>query len=141
MNCQLCQKESDAYFEGKLPEDMKTQVESHLLLCADCAGSYRLFSIADSVMNNEKEMSPDIDLAIRVMACLEKIESSETHEVQLFRHVLRPAIIAASLAAAIFSGVIVGNIYRPAYSMNKIPVELALINDATIESLDLLSTE
>ena len=38
MNCQLCQKELDAYRDGKLPRDMMTQVESHLKACEACAG-------------------------------------------------------------------------------------------------------
>jgi len=54
---------------------------------------------------------------------------------------LRSAIIATSLAAAIFFGVIMGNIYKPSSSAKAIPVELALINDATIESVDVLSNE
>jgi hypothetical protein len=45
------------------------------------------------------------------------------------------------LAAAIFFGVTIGNIYKPAGSGNTIPVELALIDDAAIESVDILSNE
>ena len=36
MNCQLCQKELDAYHGGRLSGDMRTQVEAHLKLCAEC---------------------------------------------------------------------------------------------------------
>ena len=37
MNCQLCQKELDAYREGRLSDDMRTQVEAHLqALCRMC---------------------------------------------------------------------------------------------------------
>ena len=59
MNCQLCQKESDAYREGRLPGDMKTQVEAHLRICIKCSESYQLQTLADKVINHEKELLSD----------------------------------------------------------------------------------
>jgi hypothetical protein len=45
------------------------------------------------------------------------------------------------MAAAIFFGIVLGNLSRPATSREKLPVELALIDDATIESVYTLSNE
>lgn len=75
------------------------------------------------------------------MAQIENLETSRNRVIPAYMRALRPAVITTSLAAAIFLGVIMGNIYKPSSSAKAIPVELALINDATIESVDILSNE
>lgn len=141
MNCQLCQKELDAYRDGKLPHDMRTQVESHLNVCETCSGIYRLQVFADKVMDQEKELQSDSFLATRVMAYVENLEDSGYKTATLFIRVLRPVLVTASMAAAIFIGIILGNLSRPVTDREKIPVELALIDDAAIESVDILTNE
>lgn len=141
MNCQLCQKESDAYREGRLPADTRTQVETHLGVCKKCAESYKLQTLAERIIKKEKELLPNPFLQTRIMAQIENLETARNRAIQTYMRALRPAIIATSLAAAIFFGVIMGNIYKPSSSAKAIPVELALINDATIESVDVLSNE
>ena len=76
MNCQLCQKLLDAYRDGKLSNDMRTQVEAHLKLCAECAESYRIQLLADRVINQEKEIHPDNYLTARIMARIENPEET-----------------------------------------------------------------
>ena len=141
MNCQLCQKELDAYREGRLPADTRTQVEAHLGVCKKCAESYKLLTLAERVINKEKELLPNPFLQTRIMAQIENLETSRNRVIPTYIRALRPAVITTSLAAAIFLGVIMGNIYKPSSSAKAIPVELALINDATIESVDILSNE
>lgn len=141
MNCQLCQKELDAFGEGKLPRDIMTQVESHLKGCETCAGMYKLQILAAKVMNQEKELQPDPFLATRIMASIENLENSEYKPVTLFKRMLKPVVITVSMAAAIFFGIMLGNLSRPATYRETIPVELALIDDATIESVNILSNE
>ncbi len=140
MNCQLCQKELDAYREGKLPRDMKTQVESHLKTCATCSGIYRLQILADKVMDQEKDLQSDPFLATRVMASIENLEDSDKPGTAFIR-ILKPVLITVSMAAAIFFGIMLGNLSRPVTDREKIPVELALIDDAAIESVNILSNE
>ncbi|MFZ0282180.1 MAG: zf-HC2 domain-containing protein [Bacteroidales bacterium] len=140
MNCQLCQKDLDAYREGKLPRDMKTQVESHLRTCETCSGIYQLQILADKVMDQEKELQSDQFLATRVMAGIENPEDYKYRGAALIR-LLRPVLYTVSMAAAILSGIMFGNLSRPATNREKIPVELALINDAAIESVNILLNE
>jgi hypothetical protein len=45
------------------------------------------------------------------------------------------------MAAAIFLGVIIGNIYKPSARVLPRPVELALIDDVAIEAVDILTYE
>lgn len=141
MNCQLCQKELDAYREGRLPTDTLAQVEIHLEVCKKCAEIYNLQTLAERIINKEKELLPNPFLQTRIMAQIENLETSHYRAIPTYIRVLRQAIIATSLAAAIFSGVMMGSIYKPAGNGKATPVELALINDATIESVDFLSNE
>lgn len=141
MNCQLCQKNMDAYQEGRLPAGMKTQVEAHLRACEKCAESYSLQKLAERIMIQEKEMQSNPFLATRILARIEDLESSGDKTIPLYKRVLRPVIISASLAAAILYGVMIGNIYQPSPKIDPIPLELALIDDSAIESVNVLSNE
>jgi hypothetical protein len=141
MNCQLCQKESEKYREGSLSDDLRIQVESHLKRCNNCAESYRIQSIADSVINLEKAYEPKNDLTSRIMGRIETLEDTDYKMTNPFMRVLQPALIITSIAAAIFIGVLIGNIYKPSGTVISRPVELSLIDDATIESVNILSNE
>jgi predicted anti-sigma-YlaC factor YlaD len=141
MNCQSCQKESDKYREGKLSDDLRIQVESHLKLCSDCAESFRIQAMADNIINNERAIEPENDLTARIMERIERLEVNDYKITNSFMRVLQPALIITSIAATIFIGVLIGNIYKPAGTVISRPVELSLIDDATIESIDILSNE
>jgi len=141
MNCQLCQKELEAYRDGKLPGHLKTQVESHLNSCVTCSGIYRLESLADKVIDQEKELLPDPFIATRVMAFVDSLEDSRNKSGTVFSRVLKPVMVTVSMAAAIFFGILLGNLTLPVTDNRTIPVELALIDDATIESVNILSNE
>jgi predicted anti-sigma-YlaC factor YlaD len=141
MNCQLCQEELDAYLKGRLPGDIKTQVEEHLQHCTDCTENYNLQSLAEKIINREKGISPDLSLTDRIMRQIENPEAAVHKTIPPFRRVLRPALIITSMAAAIFLGVLIGNIYKPSVIILPRPVELALIDDVAIEAVDILSNE
>ena len=139
MNCQLCQKELDAYCLGNLPGNIRTQVETHLKGCKSCASDFAQIQLLNRVINEEREIQSNPFLITRIM---EGIESSsvETPAYQpVFMKVLRPAIITISLAAAVFAGVLLGNFANT--SPNTIPAELAMMDDMAIESVSMLSNE
>jgi len=141
MNCRICQEESENYRGGKLPDDLRIQVERHLKECPECADIYKMDSIADSIINKEKELVPSTDLTDRIM---DKIENADYYDNRFslpFRRALRPALLITSMAAAIFVGVLIGNIYKPAATSFSRPLELSLMDDAAIESIDILSNE
>ena len=141
MNCQLCGELSEAYAEDKLSCLIKDQVEAHLSECVYCRDVYRLQALAGKVMEREKETSSDPFLATRVMAMIENTEVNHHIHDPLFRRVLRPVLITAVLSAAVFYGITIGNMFHRVADRQAIPVELALIDDGSIELLDLLSTE
>lgn len=138
MNCNLCKQELDAYREGRLPEGIRTQVENHLGNCNTCNDIYKMELLANRIMSDERETQADPFLATRVMT---KIEALEKLPVPVYKKVLRPALISVSLAAAMFMGILVGNVYQPISKTEKLPVELSYANDAALESVDLLSNK
>jgi len=138
MNCQLCREGLNAYREGNMAPGMKNQIKSHLETCKECSEIFRLEILTDRVIDYEKKMQVNPFLSTRVMA---QIEDEETAGARQTRQILRPALIALSMAAAVFLGVTMGNISAGRTNGKVIPVELALIDDAGLESLDLLSNE
>jgi hypothetical protein len=141
MNCQLCQKETEKYREGKLSDDLRIQVESHLNQCFECAEIFRIQSIAEIIINKERKLTPANDLTTRIMDRIQYLEDTDNIISNPKIKVLQPALIITSIAAAIFIGVLIGNIYKPAAKINSRPVELSMIDDATLESLYVLSNE
>lgn len=139
MNCQLCQEKLDAYLEGTLPSDMKTQLESHLKECESCNQMYSIQVLADRVIGSEKSLEPDPFLITRVMAKIENKKTSVSEKLLI--KILRPVLITSSLAAAVLVGVMLGNLSLPGNNTRAIPAELALIDDASLESIDNLSQE
>jgi len=141
MNCQLCQKELDAYRDGKLQGDMKIQVESHVKACETCSGIFRLQLLADKVIDREKEIQADPFRITRIMAGIDNLKSSGYEPANPFIRVLKPVLVTVSMAAAIFFGIMLGNLSEPVTDRDAIPVELALIDDASIESVNILLNE
>ncbi len=128
----------DAYREEKLSPDMKALVEDHIKSCRECSEILRMEILADKVIEREKQLESDPYLSARVLA---RIESSENKAETGFIKVLRPVLMTVSLAAAVFFGIILGNLARPSGNLQHIPVELALIDDSALESVEVLSNE
>ena len=141
MNCQLCQNEFDAYREGKMPDGTRIQVEKHLKSCSVCTESFHLLVLANKVMDAESKVQSNPFLVTRIMSGIEEMEqkSGSYDPIPAFQRVLRPILISVSLAAAIFTGVVVGSLYLSTESVQRIPVELSYMNDAALESVNLLS--
>lgn len=141
MNCQLCQNEFDAYREGTLPDGTRIQMEKHLKSCSVCSESFQLLVLANKVMETEMKVQSNPFLVTRIMAGIEEMEqkSGSFQHISAYQKVLRPILISTSLAAAIFTGVLVGSAYLSTESEREIPVELSYLNDAALESVDLFS--
>lgn len=92
-------------------------------------------------MDAEKELKSNPFLVTRIMSGIEELEQNhESYQrIPAYQHILKPALLSISIAAAIFIGVLVGNIYLPKQSINKLPVEMTYMNDAALESVDLFS--
>jgi predicted anti-sigma-YlaC factor YlaD len=143
MNCELCQKELDAYLEGRLPEGTRAQVKEHLKSCNGCAEIYNVLILAERVIGEEKGIQSNPYLSTRIMAGIEKLEQKQENFqlLPVYNRALKPLLITVSIAAAVLIGFLAGSIYKPMYTDNKIPVELTYINDASLESIELIANE
>jgi len=131
----------DAYREGKLPRDIMTQVESHLETCKTCSEIYRLQVLADKVIDQERKLQSDPFLTNRIMAGIDDPAGSGSQSETVLIRILKPALMTVSMAAAIFFGILLGNLSLPVTDRVKLPVELALIDDAAIETVNILLNE
>ena len=141
MNCRSCQEKSEAYLNGSLPEDIRIQVEIHLKECNECSRSYRLFTVAEKVIAEEKAFRSNPFLATRIMARIENMENPMNQPFPVLVRITRPVLMTISLAVAIFLGFIIGNMATSSADNKVIPAELTLMDDATIESVYLLSND
>jgi hypothetical protein len=143
MNCSVCQKNLKDYLAGSLPEDMQSQMHRHIQECADCQMAYSVQLLTEKVIATEVSEQSDPFLATRVMAKIETLgkESHVDPDFSVFKRILQPAIVVTSLAAAIVVGIFVGNLYSRAMHSNAVPEELVLLDDTSIESLNLIITE
>lgn len=137
MNCIGYSNMIDEYFEGKLGVDEKFAFENHLTTCPECSELVRLQKLAERIISEEKNSYPGFYLTGKIMNRIE--ESGNEPGGDLIR-ILRPALITISIAAAIFAGILIGN-FSSVPRQRAIPIELTLMNDVSIESLNLLTLE
>ena len=138
MNCELCHKEFDGWREDRLTPEMRDQVESHLKECSDCNDYYRVLILTDRVIAGEKELEVNPYLSARVMTA---IGNNQAESKVYFPRILRPVLMTVSMAAAVFLGVMMGSIPQRNLNGIELPIELALIDDAGLESIDVLLNE
>ena len=143
MNCQQCLQNVDAYIEKRLPENKIAEVKKHLEVCSACSELVFFGEIAEKVITEEKALNVNPYLAVRVMTQINisKLSEKGYKSIGSFTGILRPFLVAASITVAVFLGIIGGNNYQPKSSSNDIPEEMVYINDANLESLDLLINE
>ena len=141
MNCEFCHKNLDEYRAGSLPHDMRILVEDHLKKCKDCAEILSLLNLAEKVIRKEKQQESNPFLSTRIMTAIDTAGTTIPHSSPVFIRVIKSFAILVSLAAVIYTGIIIGNLSDSANNSNALPLELLLINDADIEAVSLLSTE
>ncbi|MBN1159510.1 MAG: zf-HC2 domain-containing protein [Bacteroidales bacterium] len=143
MDCKTCKENLEAYLKGRLPQDLKQSITLHLKECTDCSIYYSTFLLAEKVIQKESQLEPNPFLATRVMARIEALEQvAETVEKRrLFSRIWQPVLATVSIAAAVFIGVMAGNLYQPVQLSGQIPEELVYMDDAAMESLQFLMNE
>jgi predicted anti-sigma-YlaC factor YlaD len=138
MNCDLCKRELDAYREGRLPDGIRVQIETHLQNCHECAEYYKVITLAEKVMDEEKSAQPNPFLSTRIMAGIDALKNEQK---QAYQGILKPVLISVSIVIAVFLGITMGQLYKPAKQTNALPTELTYMDDASMESLNVFVTE
>lgn len=143
MNCSVCQENLKDYLTGSLPEDMQIQMLDHLRECGECHVIYSTQLLTEKVIATEASEWSDSFLATRVLAEIEALEkrSHVSPDFSVLKRILQPAIVVTSIAAAIVVGILIGNLYSKTLHSNVVPEELVLLDDNSIESLNLIITE
>lgn len=141
MNCQQCKREIDSFQDGILSSGLRTQIINHLEECKSCADIYMTQALIEKVIEQEKDIMPDPFLATRISAHIQNLNEQEISPDFFVGRILKPTLVTISMAAAIFIGIMLGNLSVPLEDANSIPIELALINDASLENIDLISNE
>jgi anti-sigma factor RsiW len=146
MNCKLCQQEMIAYHEGSLPGGTRAQIEIHLSECIQCGEELSIISLAEKTIAKEKANNSNPFLSTRVMAFIDELERKQMDKqtIPVFQRVLKPALITFSIAVAMFIGILSGSLYQThtlVQSNNEIPSELANLDDASLESVNMFVNE
>ncbi len=139
MNCQSCQNAFEDHRRGTLTDDIRTQFESHLQGCTGCTEVYKLLTLAERVIDHEKKLQSNPFLSTRIMARIEAIKSPGLRRIPVFTEFAKSFLLTIMLAMVIAAGVAIGSMYIP--QRGSIPDEMALIDDAAIESVDVLSND
>lgn len=137
MNCFYYRDKIEDYLEGRLNENERLSFEDHLKSCPACTEMIQVQKIADKIIAEEKKSVPGFYLTGRIM---NRIVNSDQQTSSAFFRILKPALITISIAAAVFAGILIGNISSLSND-KRFPVELMLMNDVSIESVNLLIEE
>lgn len=140
MNCSDCQKNIVVYLEEKLPYDKLSTTATHLENCKECSFLYQEMESAYYLIEAEKSVVCNPFITTRVMAAIEKGEIEQNKE-PVFKRILQTSLIVVSIAMAVFGGIEAGNLYTVMPKRNAIPEEMAVMNDAKLESLNSFTTE
>ena len=105
-------------------------MEAHLGECKECSESFQLVGLANRVMEDEKSMQSNPFLVTRIMANIDKLEQASVayQSFPFYHKVLKPVLIGFSVAAAMFFGVVMGNISMPTQTTTKLPIEMTYMN-------------
>jgi predicted anti-sigma-YlaC factor YlaD len=140
MNCSVCENNLNGYLEGKLSTELTKEVINHLKHCESCQELCTALRSLDQLILNEKVTIPSPYLTSRVMNLIRTQNRVIAGENKLQR-ILQPLLIAASITLAILGGVKAGNIYSTTRANKQVPVELALMDDLSLESVDIITQE
>ncbi len=141
MNCSSCQKQLESYIAGNVSGDISKSLKTHLEECEQCHQVYTAMVITNKVINREKELKVNPFISTRIMEHINQQEEVSVNRSFGWTRVLQPVFLAASVALALYIGISAGNLYQNTTAQNSIPEELMLMDDASMESLNLIITE
>jgi len=137
MDCMPYRELIDDYIEGRLGRAEKLSFENHLRQCPECTDLIRLQKFTDRIIAKEKSIAPGFYFSDKIMA---RIENSVKDTGSAVVRFLRPVVVTMAVAAAIFAGVMIGNVSAKP-EVKVMPVELTLMDDIAMESVNVLSNE
>lgn len=140
MNCDSCRKLSGDFLSKSLPAVTLESIANHLSTCSSCSEFYKLENRIDLLVARDLEQEPGPFVKTRIMAAITNVDKP-VHATKRTVLALKPVLITLSMAAAIYAGVLIGSILEKKPSADKLPVEMALIDDSVIESIPNLTND
>ena len=135
MKCTVFHKNLFNYAENTLSPELKDQIDSHLLTCSECRDYITFLKGAISVIQKDKEISPNPFLFTRIITGL---ESNDKRELTYTKRYIPEFVFSFVLVAGILGGIFMGSLYSgtsPAYT-NDLQEEVSYINDIRQESIE-----
>lgn len=140
MNCSICKKNLPDYLEGKLSPEFSREVEHHLEHCNNCQELYRALWLVEQIIKDEKGVLPSPNITNKVMDLIHPKNRINERE-SIFQRNLQPLLIAASITLALLGGIKAGNIYSSVKTVKQVPIELVLMDDLSMESVNMITQE
>jgi predicted anti-sigma-YlaC factor YlaD len=140
MNCSICEKNLNDYLEGKLSSDLSKEVKYHFENCETCQELYRALRLVEQIIQEEKGIMPSPYLTNKVMDLIHP-KNKIIGRASKFQRNLQPLLIAASITLALLGGIKAGNIYSSVKIVKQVPIELVLMDDLSMESVNMITQE
>lgn len=140
MNCTICEKRLTDYLEGKLPSYLSDEMQNHLEHCSQCRALLDALRATDQLIREERGTVPSRDLTNQIMNLIKPKDKTRITDDK-FQRILQPILVAASITIAVLGGIRFGNLYNSAKTGKQVPVELALMDDLAMESVNMLTQE
>jgi len=137
MNCKKCHNELISYLKGSLPNERRSQIETHLSVCESCQSFAAYLTETLQVIQIEKDIEPDPFLATRIEGILQRAEPSYPAKSPV-RVLVAALTFTVMIALGILGGIGLGSIILPEknheYSQVS-PIE-EMVNDMSYESVE-----
>ncbi len=103
MRCEAAQKLFDAYLDGELSPSQRTELGAHCVKCAECRRALALLEVSGHIVSSDQEpVTLDADFTNRLLACMDKRESSWMYRGRRWFYVLGPLAAAAVVLLGFF---------------------------------------
>lgn len=143
MNCIECRMKAEEFLKQALTLSESTLVLEHLQHCESCKNEFAASMLLNKTIVNEQREKVNPFMATRVMAKINSMpQQQQKVQVSITRDLkLQPLLVAASVALMIFIGIKTGNLISENNSKNQVPEEWVYFDDATMESLPVLTND
>jgi len=92
------------YFELKLEQPLKSEIENHLKECESCREAFGQTEIMNQYLNFQKSLTTPSTLSLQILKKYHQKRRTETRLIYIFRPFAAAAILILMIAAGFFSG-------------------------------------
>ncbi|MCE1197736.1 MAG: zf-HC2 domain-containing protein [Marinilabiliales bacterium] len=137
MECSEFKDQLQSMLDGQLSAAERSRMENHQQQCPRCAAELGWMQQFYGAIEQERRVTPSTELTDRILDqwALNRLKGRERNLV--FGRVER-LFIAASILIAILGGVKIGDLIHKMETKDRVPMELALLDDLAMEDIGAL---